>query len=385
MLRLFVVLFCLLGMLVGCSPLEHRSEAVAKAPLPTLPSEGQVVPRVLWTNSRSAGVGKSNTQLSVAVNAGTVFIVDHKGRLFALDKKTGAMQWEVQGPQDAMSGPGLAKDRLFVGTEKGEVYTYRTTGEFVWKADVATPVLAAPCSNGKQVFVHTLGGGLVALDLSSGDKRWQYDVNVPPLILRHSSRPAFYQEDVIAGFSNGKLMAFNQLNGNPQWEKELGSFKGRSELQRMIDISADPIVANGVVYVVGYQGHVAALNATTGETIWEKPLSSFVGMTLANNKLFVTDDSGVLWALDAQTGKTLWHTDGLQGRLPTAPLAVGSYLVLGDSEGYLHWVTQNKGQFVGRLQLDSKGVQMRPVLSQDVIYALGQGGKVAAVLTPVNR
>jgi outer membrane protein assembly factor BamB len=57
----------------------------------------------------------------------------------------------------------------------------------------------------------------------------------------------------------------------------------------------------------------------------------------------------------------------------------GRYVVVGDLEGYVHWLRKDDGQFVARVRVDSSGIVAAPVATPFAVYVYGSGGELAAL------
>jgi outer membrane protein assembly factor BamB len=369
-----VVLSLLL--LAGCNTIEHRSETIKKQPLLPL-THHKIEPTLVWSNEKSVGSKKTDARLQLAVTDSLVITADSKGQIFAVDRKTGALRWEIASKADITSGPTVVEGRVLVGTNGAQVLAFQASdGAPLWQANLTAPVLAAPQGNRGKIFVHALDGSVVALNADNGHQLWYYSVQLPSLMLRRASSPVLVDNHVVVGFANGRLIALHRVDGQPDWEQEIGVSKGRSDIQRMVDISADPIAMDNVIYAVTYQGRLIALKADMGEVIWEKPMSSYSGLAVTPQMIFVTDASGVLWAIDRKTGHELWKQADLTGRHLSAPAVIKDLVVVGDDEGYLHWFAQTDGSWMARTVLDKKGIEATPIVKDNQLYVLGQGGKV---------
>ncbi len=371
-------------LLSGCNTIEHKSEALTKSPLPVL-SEHKITPKLIWSNSRNAGVGKSDAKLRLAVTESEVVVADYHGKILALKRDTGGLIWQTKGKKPILAGPSVAEQKIFIGTS-GQVLAYRLlNGEFLWQAEVGGSVLATPQGNRGMVFVHVMDGSVVALNAENGRQLWRYNLTTPALMLRQSSSPVLFGDYVVVGFANGKLSALHRMDGTPEWEREIAVAKGRSDVQNMVDIGADPVIKDNVVYVVSYQGRVAALELETGALIWDRELSSYAGLAVTDHAVFISDSSGVVWALNRKTGEVLWKQGGLTGRCLTSPVILNNFVIVGDGDGYLHWMLQQDGNFKGRILIDSKGLEAVPIVRDNIVYVLGRGGKVAAYATPLMQ
>lgn len=371
-------------LLSACQTIEHRSEAITKSSLLPL-VQSAWIPKLLWTNSASAGVGKKDAKLRLGLTNTMVVTADYKGNIFMLDRQNGVLKSRLATKQNIISGPAIVGGRVLIGTDNGQILAYQLSdGAFLWCANVMGTVLATPFGTDHLIFVHVLDGSVVALNTKDGKTIWRYAGHAPPLMLRQSSRPVLANNHLIVGFSNGKLKALDPTDGAVEWEREIAISKGRSDLQRMVDISADLVVKDNVVYAVSYQGNLVAVEVDTGTLRWEREFSSYSGLAVSNQAVFVTDAEGVIWAFNRKTGDLLWKAPQLYGRRLSAPALIRAELVVGDDEGTLHWIEQNNGVFSGRTVVDSKGIAATPLVENNIVYVLGQSGKVAA-LTLVRR
>jgi outer membrane protein assembly factor BamB len=365
-------------LLAGCNQIEHRSESLPKKSLPTLSQASPFQPRVLWSSSQGSGSSGKDAKLNLSITQNTVVSADSKGVLRAQNRNSGQEIWSVKTQSLISSGPTVIHNIILLGTRDARVLAYRLEdGALLWQVPVSGEVLAAPQGNHQVAYVNTLDGSIVALSLEDGRQLWRYSHQMPSIVLRKNSSPVIEANHVIAGFPNGRLLALQSRDGSVDWEHELSAPKGRSDIQRMTDISADPIVSNGVVYAVGYQGRLAALSLSTGEPLWEKDFSSYAGLSASDNVLFVSGSDGHICAVAKRSGETLWDQAVLEGRQLTKPVIWGDLFVVGDNDGYLHWFSKANGQYLTRVQLDGKGIDTAPILQDNALYALGKGGKIA--------
>lgn len=378
-MRPLLVVFAMASTLLlsACNSVEHRSEAIPKKPLPPLVQK--VDPQLVWVSSKGSGAGKSDAKLRLATTAQAIITADTTGVLRAQDSVSGTILWEVKTKNYISGGPTVVDNYVLVGTRDKGLQAYNIDdGSLLWQSPLSGEVLAAPKASRGMVFAHALDGSIAALNLSDGQLLWRQSLSTPPVVLRHSSSPAVADNQVFVGFANGRLMALHRLDGSQNWEREVAIPKGRSDIQRMTDIAADPVVRDGVVYVVSYQGRLAALRADSGTPLWEREMSSIAGFTVSKHALYVSDARGSILAIHRGTGKTIWEQDALQGRRLSKPEIFDNHLVMGDDDGYLHWLSMEDGALLNRVMVDSKGIEAPPVSMHNALYVLGRGGKVAA-------
>lgn len=366
--------------LAGCNTIEHRSEEVPLEPLPAI-SQRNLTPKMVWATRLTQG-DKNDVKLRLALAGNALVSADGSGNLYSQDPNNGKVQWHIKDTAAFSAGPTLVEDTILLGTREGNLRAYAANnGQFKWETRLTGEILAAPKGYQNTAFVKTQDGSIYAVKLDDGKILWRYALHVPHLVLRHCSSPIITPQHVFVGFANGRLVAIHRNSGIVDWERTIASPKGRSDFQRMADISADPLVVNNIVYVVSYQGHLAALSEEDGQTLWEKEFSSFSGLDIQGSKLFLADAKGHVHALNAKTGETIWEQTKLQGRQLSKPTIFGDKITVGDNEGNLHYLSLETGNYLTRVFVDAKGIQAPPLVMGDKLYILGRGGNIA-VLKP---
>jgi outer membrane protein assembly factor BamB len=272
---------------------------------------------------------------------------------------------------------------VLVGALDGEVIAISAEdGRALWRSGVSSEVLAPPAGDGDTVVVRTGDGRLYGLAVADGQRHWTFDRAVPTLSLRGVSQPVVAEGRVYAGLDTGKLVALELDSGRVLWEEAVSTPGGRSELERLVDLDADPVLADGVLYAVSYGGQVVALDAATGKLKWRQDLASYSGLAVTDNRVFASDREGRLWALDRDNGAVLWQQDGLKHRRLTRPVAHGGLVAVGDFEGYVHWLSPEDGSLRGRLKTGRSALVAPPLVSGDRLYVLGREGDITAVALP---
>jgi outer membrane protein assembly factor BamB len=188
----------------------------------------------------------------------------------------------------------------------------------------------------------------------------------------------------VVGFDDGKLVAVSPVRGNVLWTTTVAAPKGRSELERMVDIDGEFAVVEGIIYVAGFRGRIAAVTLSEGQALWSRELSSHMGLEVDAERVYVTDTSSHVWALDRTTGATLWKQDKLEHRELTAPVAAGDSVLVGDFEGYVHWLSKDDGRLLARSRPGAAGILSTPIVTRETAYVLDRGGRIAALQLPAS-
>jgi outer membrane protein assembly factor BamB len=341
----------------GCSTLDAInpfSTTVAKikpAELGTIQATRDL--RQRWQGN----VGKAGEfRFTPAVVGGSVYAASRDGTIARFDN--GHAVWRVSAGQVISGGVGSDGQRVVVGTAKGEVLAFdAANGRELWRARVSSEVLAAPVVVDGMAVVRSGDSRIYALEAADGKRRWVYQRSTPTLSLRSAVSVLVDGRVTLAGFPGGKLVAIANNNGAAVWEVTVALPKGATELERVADITSNPVVNNNVVCAAAFQGRVSCFDTQNGNPLWSKEMSSQNGLDIDARHVYVTDDKGAVHAFDRTRGASVWRQDKLFLRGVTRPLAQGEVIAVGDYQGYVHLLRREDGAFVGRLATDGSAVQ----------------------------
>jgi outer membrane protein assembly factor BamB len=175
--------------------------------------------------------------------------------------------------------------------------------------------------------------------------------------------------------------------GNVLWEATIAVPSGRSELERLIDADGHIPVYRGVAFASTYQGRLAAVTLDSGDLIWARDFSSYQGGDIHGDSeiLVVTAGDSHVWGLDPRNGGDLWQQRSLRLRDVTGPVVIGDQAVVGDFQGYLHWLSVDDGRILARTRAGSGAIVTRPVLRDGVLYVVSGNGQVSAIRARVGN
>lgn len=346
----------------------------------------------LWTEGVGNGASDSGARLTPGDADGRLYAAGIDGTIAALDAATGRTLWKKhlgerkgwlwrRGSNSMRwtGGPAVQGDLLVVGGLDGQVYAFSTQdGADRWHTQMTSEVISAPAIANGIVVVRTNDGHLVGLDAADGSHKWIFDQPVPPLSLRGNSTPLIEQGIVYSGFDNGKVIAVRLDDGNEQWVQTLSTGEGKTEVERLSDVDGNLVADGGALYAAGYRGQIAALALDSGRPLWQRDLSSYVGAAVSGNSVVIVDADGNVWAFDRETGVNLWKQDQLKFRWLSAPAIQGKYVAVGDSEGYVHWLTLDEGKFAAREHLGRKPIEGAPLVVGDTLYVEDVKGHIGA-------
>ena len=133
-----------------------------------------------------------------------------------------------------------------------------------------------------------------------------------------------------------------------------------------------------------YQGDMAAVSEDTGVILWRRKLSSYTGLGADWRQLYITDADDHVWAIDPGNGSALWKNKKMHARMLSAPAVLGEYILVGDFEGYLHWLAVEDGRLLGRTRVGKAPITTTPLVVDGVVYIYGDGGEMAAITVAAN-
>ena len=333
-----------------------------------------------------AGVGgkgeKLRLGLGVASDANRVFAAGRDGDVMAWDLETGRSLWRVRTKAPLSGGTGAGEGLVVVGSSEGSVIALNAAdGAERWRVKVNGEVLAAPAVSPHAVLVRTVDGKLHGLTPDTGKELWQYEQTVPRLSLRGTARPVVAGDVALCGFDNGKVVALNAVDGSLMWETTVAPSKGRTELERLVDIDSSVGVIGDKVYAVGFQGRVAQLALDSGQIWWAQDSSSYRGLGVDEDNVYVSTADGEVVALQRSTGTEVWRQKGLAHRGLSAPVVTDNAVAVADFKGYVHWLDKSTGDFVGRGEAGSDRVSNPPIVAGDRVLVINDEGRITAFKT----
>mgnify|MGYP005989144131 CR=1 FL=1 len=402
------------SMLMGCETTEEN-EATRIAELKPINITRHV--DVEWREQAGSGVDNYFSNLQPAIVGDVIFAASRKGEVIAYNKLTGEIVWEtdtrINAPSlldkvllddnetDKLSG-GItaAYKNIYIGSENGEIIALsQADGKLLWRQKVPGEVVAAPDAGDGWIAASTTSGHIVVLHPDTGEQRWQSETTVPTLTLRGTSSPTIASGGVLVGTATGKLQVLLLEQGLLAWDAQIAVVKGTTELERLIDVDSKPIVVGSEVYMIAYNGNLASVDIQSGRINWKREYSSYRNLTLDAGVIYLTDAKGFVTAVDAATGTEKWTNNDFYNRRLTQPVVYKDTIVVGDFEGYFHFLDKSSGVEISRYKLDDydysafhwfaswftsedRRAYTAPVASNELLYIQTRDGELTALRLP---
>lgn len=355
-----------------------------KDPRPPTKLDKKAVPstglRIIWKEKIGKGSDKRALALVPAVGGGRVYAANARGRVVALSAGDGREVWRRDTKIRFSGGPEVAGEQLIIGSTDGDLVALSSRdGAQRWRIRLGSEVLSVPRVVEDLVVAHTIDDNVFGIELTDGGERWRFFHPAPVLTLHGSSTPVPAGDGVVVGISGGRLVYLDTEQGAPFWETLVTRPSGRTELDRIADLDADPVVVGEVVYVASFNGDLAAIDLLTGDILWRRELSAHAGIAATPEALYITDSDDNLWSAEPTDGAGRWKQDALLYRRVTAPAVLGNRLVVGDLEGWLHLIDRNDGRLLGRVRVAKASINHTPVVANGVVYVYAADGTLAAL------
>ena len=369
-------------LLAGCSTIGgwfggRSGDALKPAELSSFAATA--APQRLWSVDVGSGEDELGARQAPAVDGGRVFAAAVEGGVTALDLQSGQAVWHHDSELRLSGGPGAGEGLVVAGSLEGDVVALdAATGAQRWTAKVGNEILAAPVIGQGVVLVRSIDGRVTAFDADDGNRLWFWERETPSLSVRGSGSPLLGPGLLFVGSDDGTLSAISLADGRLLWEQTVAAPEGRTELDRMADIDGTPALEGTTIYATSYKGRTMAVDGPSGRPLWAHGAGGPGEVALGLDKVAVTSRDGTVWGLDKATGTAMWQQDGLLRRNVSAPAVQGEYAVVGDYEGYLHWLRLGDGAFAARVDAAGDPIRATPVVADGILLVQSTGGEVSA-------
>lgn len=278
--------------------------------------------------------------------------------LTAYDSENGQVVWRFLVSGGVEGGAGIDQDIVYFGGNDGKFYALQAeTGKLLWSFAVPAEVFSSPLITGERVYF--MGGNniLYALAKDNGRLLWSYARQSPSFFsVRGAATPVIEGKQLFVGTADGYLVALNVSDGTLIWEKLLNTNK------RFKDVDSTPLVIQDKILVSSFDGNLYCLEIKSGQTLWKFDEGGYLPPTVIDGKVFYSTTTKKTVALDLKSGKVIWQVELGEG-MATQPVAYKGNFFIGLSDGALEMRQQSDGHLVGRFY-SGRGIVANPTINE---------------------
>ncbi|KYQ85539.1 outer membrane protein assembly factor BamB [Acinetobacter sp. NRRL B-65365] len=349
------------ALLVGCS--SNKVKEAKPNPLPKITQEQSL--NLVFSQSVSSTKAAEALRLQLDTDNGVIFAIDPDGQVSAYKGKERLWKSKIT-KQELTAGVEAGEGIVVIGNRKGQLFGLdQATGEQKWTAKLSGAILSPSLIQSGRVITIANDGTVFAHDTVTGQQVWAYKLPNVQFSLRGQPAPVRLDDrTVLIGSANAYVYALDIISGVPRFQRRVAISDGRSDIQRLIDVVGDPVVAGQFLVTTSFQGQVTVTDLASQRVVWSEDASSTNSAEVAEDKVFVTTTDGKLNAYSLATGELVWQNEELLNRQLSNPVMLGQNLVVGDLDGVLHLINPASGKLIGRAKTSGEVRSLRVIDNQ---------------------
>lgn len=291
--------------------------------------------------------------------------------LVAVDRVTSRLIWRKHFKGGVEAGAVVFKDRVYVTANDGTVSALNLkTGESLWTFTTSSENVSAPIldTQSGMLYFQSAQNIVFCVDAENGRQVWIYtklDNNL--LSIRGAATPLIHEGNIYVGFSEGTFTALNAKTGQLIWEHNLNRNK------RFRDIDAKAVPYRNAIIISGYDDRIYSLERSTGKIQWSHNAGSYSAATLVGEQIYVSTTDSRLLKLNANNGALIWSQAGLNG-IATQVSTLKGLVVFGESQGKLKVVDPQNGTLLAAFE-PGRGILSKPAVDENTSSILFISGE----------
>ncbi|ENV04873.1 outer membrane assembly lipoprotein YfgL [Acinetobacter sp. CIP 102637] len=357
------------ALLLGCS--SNKVKEAKPNPLPKIQQQQGL--NLVFSQSVSSTSAAEASRLQLDTDNGVIFAIDPDGQVSAYKGKQRLWKSKIT-KQELTAGVEAAEGIVVVGNRKGQLFALdQATGSQKWSAKLSGAILSPSLIQSGRVITIANDGTVFAHDAVSGQQVWAYKLPNVQFSLRGQPAPVRLDDrTILVASANAYVYGLDVISGVPRFQRRVAISEGRSDIQRLIDIVGDPVVAGQYLVTTSFQGQVTVTDLATQRVVWSEDASSTNRPEVSGDKVFVSTVDGKLNAYSLSTGQLAWQNEELLNRQLSNPVMLGQSLVVGDMDGVIHLLDPASGKLVGRAKTSGE-VQSLRVIDNQLYVATRKG------------
>ena len=225
-----------------------EEEVLPYAELPSINSNVNI--QLLWETEFPSEIEETYSFLNLYKFQDEILIPTNDKKVHILSSADSKIKNSIDIELDIFSGIIADSSLIYFGTKQDTVTAVdRESNSVLWQRVMSSEVMALSDVLNDMIFVKTNDSKVTAIDIKTGKFMWVKSQIPSDLSVRGSSAPVIHDEMVIVGFEDGKIISYNYLNGDINWQIQIPSTKMETIIDRLNDIDGNMIVDNDVLYL----------------------------------------------------------------------------------------------------------------------------------------
>lgn len=339
-------------------------------PFPLPPVSGHLKVQSTWKSQ----VGPVQPYLLPSAHGQMVALASSQGQMALIDAANGRDVWRLNLNTPIQAGVGGDGRRFAVVTQANELVVVQG-GQVLWRLTLPALSYTPPLVAGDRVFVMTGDRAVTAFDADTGQRLWFQQRPSDPLLLRQAGLLLPMGDNLLVGWG-GRLASLNPMTGAVRWETLIGVTRGTNEVERLVDLVAGASRQSDSLCVRSFQTAVACLDGLSGKLAWSRPAQGHQGLEGFQNVLLGVESDGKVLAWQRDSGAPLWSQESLRFRGLSMPSFWSGTWVVGDQEGWLHFLSRQDGKPVHRVATDGSGIMGKPLVVGQQLIVVTRNGNI---------
>ncbi len=366
-----LILVGLSALLVACAGTSNQTK-----PTELKSNPGLLTPRLAWR----AQLGSIDFPLNVKVNDNNLTLASSDGSVLALAADTGLELWRANLATPLAAGVGSDGHITAVITRNNQLVSL-ASGRELWRQNLGAQAYTAPLVAGGRIFAATADRTVAAFDAQNGRKLWTQQRTGEPLVLRQAGILLAVGDTLVLG-SSGRLLGLNPNSGSVRWESPIATPRGSNDVERLVDLVAPASRQAETLCVRAFQAAIACVNTAQGQLLWTQAAVGAQGLSGDADTVVGTEADGKVIAWRRNNGDRIWAAEQLKYRGLSSALTLGNAIAVGDSEGWVHWLSKQDGSTLTRMATDGSAIVASPVLAGKTLVVVTRSGAIFGFQTP---
>ncbi|WP_343559698.1 PQQ-like beta-propeller repeat protein [Kiloniella sp. b19] len=321
-----------------------------------------------------------------------IFSMDAEGTVHAFDKNTGREYWSrdltdlVEDEGGFGGGLAYSQGRLYVTTGFAWIFALDArSGAVQWSQRAPGPMRAAPTVNGGRVFAVTLDNQTVALAANDGRRLWTHLGAQQDASILGGASPAVAGRMLVVPYSSGELVALDAVDGDERWSFDLSALRRTDPLTDLAHIRGLPVIDRDRVIAISHSGRMVALDLNNGSRIWDIDVGGIQTPWVAGEYIYVLSNDAQVVAVRRRDGRIRWvqplpqFTDEDRDEPITwyGPVLASDRLIVAGSYDFAVSLSPYTGDILSYIEL-SNGAALPPVVAGNSLYLLNNDADLIA-------